>query len=245
MQPYYFAWYGFFEQFKLADIYVFYDDVQYIKRSLMNRVTIRTKDGDRWMTIPVKKVNQGALINEIRCDEEHNWIEDHLNILWQSYKNTPYFNDMYEIALSVLKNSSNKLVDITINAINKVVEYYELNITTQVYKSSELNIEGEGTQRLINISSALNANVYLTGMGALRYMDFNLFDKEGIIVEFINYAKTPYKQYYHGFNPYVSILDLIANIGKCGTEYMTSDTMHYSEFVNTSVAQEYIMKKRT
>jgi len=240
MQPYYFAWYGFFEQIKFADIYVFYDDVQYVKRSLMNRVDIKTENGPSWLTIPLNKMHQNYLINQVTCYEESKWRADHLNRLKQTYKNTPFVNEMYNLACDILHNTEERLSDVTITAIRKICHYYNLDRKVEFYLSSELNIEGKSSQRLLNISLALGADVYLTGMGALRYMDFDLFDKAGINVEFIDYALNPYPQLYGNFNPYVSILDLISNTGKEGIKYMTSQPVFYKEFIESKKAKEYL-----
>ena len=44
-QPMLFPWIGIFEQIKLSDVYVHYDDAQLPQgRSFINRVQIKTKD---------------------------------------------------------------------------------------------------------------------------------------------------------------------------------------------------------
>ena len=240
MQPYYIPWYGFFEQVKLADIYVFFDDVQYIKRSLMSRVDIKTKNGSQWMTIPLHKVHQGDLINEVICHEESSWRGDHLNRLKQAYQKAPYFTEMIDIAADIYSSSSEYLANVTITAINKICEYYELNKNTQFYRSSELEIDGKGTQRLFDIAAYFGADTYLTGMGALKYFDYDYFISRGVNVEFIHYAKSSYPQLYGEFNPYISILDLIANTGKEGIRYMNSDAVHYKDFIHTEEAKNYV-----
>jgi hypothetical protein len=90
----------------------------------------------------------------------------------------------------------------------------------------------------------MGADVYLTGMGALRYLNFDLFENAGIKVEFIDYAKTSYPQLNNNFNPYVSILDLITNTGKHGTKYMNSQPVYYKEFINREQAKEYLKSKQ-
>lgn len=236
------AWYGFFEQIKLADIYVFYDDVQYIKRSLMSRVDIKTKDGSQWLSVPLKKFHQEDLISNVFCHEESDWRKDHLRKMESAYKHAPFFNEMMELATEIYNQSDNHLVDVTTTAIKKISEYYNLIPENNFYFSSTLGIEGKSTQRLFDIASYFGADIYLTGMGALRYMDFGIFEKGKIRVEFIEYAKTPYPQLHGDFNPYVSVLDLIANTGKDGIKYMNSKTVNYAEFIQTEAAREYLQQ---
>ena len=244
MQPYYMAWYGFFEQIKLADIYVFYDDVQYVKRSLMNRVDIKTGNGTEWMTIPLKKLHQGDLLCDIACHEESNWRKDHLDRLRLSYKQAPFFEDMFSLAGDIFNCTGERLSDVTITAIRKISSYFGLDKGKEFYLSSELKIGGKSSQRLLNICTALGADTYLTGMGALRYLDFDLFENDGIKVEFIDYANTPYPQLHGIFNPYVSILDLISNSGNCGRIFMNSQAIFYKEFIKGERARKYLESKQ-
>ena len=43
---------GILQQFRLADKFVFYDDVQFT-RGFFNRVQIPYKQGQEWMTVPL------------------------------------------------------------------------------------------------------------------------------------------------------------------------------------------------
>ena len=44
-QPMYFPWMGFFQQIAIADVFIFYSDVQFSKGSFTNRVQIKTSNG--------------------------------------------------------------------------------------------------------------------------------------------------------------------------------------------------------
>jgi hypothetical protein len=45
LQPGYLPWLGFFDQLRRADVFVYYDDVQYDKHGWRNRNRIKTQDG--------------------------------------------------------------------------------------------------------------------------------------------------------------------------------------------------------
>ena len=49
-------------------------------------------------------------------------------------------------------------------------------------------------------------------------------------VEYMDYLKLSYPQQYGDFNPYVSILDLIANTGIEGVKYLSSITKYWRDF---------------
>ena len=67
-QPMFFPWVGMFEQIRLADAYVHYTDVQFSKGSFVNRVQIKTADGFRWLTVPLKNVALGQNIDGEQSD---------------------------------------------------------------------------------------------------------------------------------------------------------------------------------
>ncbi len=93
-QPMYFPWIGLFEQILLSDIFVFYDDVQFSKGSFTNRVQIKTPQGSRWLTVPIKKSKLNTKINEVYIDNKKNWKESHLSSLKNTYGNHKYFEDV-------------------------------------------------------------------------------------------------------------------------------------------------------
>ena len=67
-QPCYLPWRGFFALMKAADVFVFYDDVQFTSntsRSFFARVQLKTAGGRRWLSVPVRKSGRfGQRIDE-------------------------------------------------------------------------------------------------------------------------------------------------------------------------------------
>ena len=76
LQPSYVPWRGFFHLIQRADVFVFYDDVQYDKHGWRNRNRIKTQAGTQWLTIPVLakgNVDTGLPIHEARVSRAENW----------------------------------------------------------------------------------------------------------------------------------------------------------------------------
>ena len=68
LQPSYIPWRGYFDQINRADVFVFYDDVQYDKHGWRNRNQIKTAQGRQWLTIPVHSsgvVEKSIPINQV------------------------------------------------------------------------------------------------------------------------------------------------------------------------------------
>jgi len=229
-QPMFFPWIGIFEQIRLSDIFVHYDDVQFPHgRSFMSRVQIKTHDGIKWLTISVKRKKQ-QLIQEVLIDDATNWKSKHLKTLEHNYRKAPFVDDMIAIVEDVYSQHMYSLSELNICGIEKIAEYFNLNTTFLI--SSTLGTTTHSSAKLLDICLLLNANIYITGHGAKNYLDHELFEQNQIQVEYMDYERSPYQQLHGAFDPHVSILDLIANHGRSGIQYIHSKTKPWRDFIN-------------
>jgi len=230
-QPMFLPWIGLFEQVRIADVFVHYDDVQLPQgRSFVTRVQIKSPANIAWMTAPVDHRKSGKLISEIRLFAEGDWRSRHLKTLRHAYARAPYFESMFALAEQIYACPSNCLCDFNIAAIEKIAHW--LSLSPQFLRSSDLNVGGSGTQRLIDLCEKLECDTYVTGHGALRYLNHQEFDQRGVSVRYIDYKKAPYRQGTSEFTPYVSILDAIAHCGEEARNLLRSDAIGWKEFRN-------------
>ena len=66
MQPYFFPYIGYFQLMSAVDVFVFFDDAQYVTRGWVNRNLIYTNNAPHWLTMPVEKANRFLPINKRR-----------------------------------------------------------------------------------------------------------------------------------------------------------------------------------
>lgn len=97
-------------------------------------------------------------------------------------------------------------------------------------KSSDLGIEGRGSERVLDIVRHFGGTRYVTGHGAAKYLDMESFEAAGIVVEFMDYQVAPWLQRDDGFTPYVTALDLIAVKGKNAPEHLIPQTISWQDF---------------
>jgi hypothetical protein len=230
-QPMLFPWVGLFEQIKLADHYIHYDDVQFSKGSFVNRVQIKTVDGSRWLTVPLDGIKLGQEIREVRLNDSQNWRESHLNLLRQVYTKAPYKKDMLDLVSSVYTQPATTICDLSVNSITAICNYFNIAKPDEFLYSSKLGLTGRSSERVFDIVTYLDGNMYITGHGAKNYLDHFLFEDSNIKIEYMNYRKNIYPQLYGEFTPYVSTLDLIANVGTAGNEFINSETIYWKEFI--------------
>ncbi len=222
LQPSYIPWRGYFDQIRRADLFIFYDDVQYDKHGWRNRNQIKTAQGKQWLTIPVHSqgVTKGIAIRDVKIDWSKPWAQNHLKALTSAYNKTPYFQDYLPLLESFYGRRDECLADFTIETTISLSR--ELGLTsTRFLRSSELpGIDGVKTDRLIQILKQTGATHYLSGPSARDYIEQEKFDRAGLALEYMEYNYPEYPQLYPPFDSYVSILDLLFMTGKDALRYL-------------------------
>lgn len=220
LQPSYIPWRGYFDLIRRADVFVFYDDVQYDARGWRNRNRIKTEQGAKWLTIPVRKhgaqtENIPILQIETAGDE---WPAQHLAALTRSYSRAPHFDQYRDWLRKTYANPPRLLADFTIATTIELAAM--LGITsTRFLRSSELHVTGRKTDRLIAILRHLGATHYLSGPSARDYIEAETFAEAGIELEWMTYDYPEYPQLHPPFDPHVTVLDLLFMLGAEGGGY--------------------------
>lgn len=215
-QPNYIPWIGYFYKIMKSDIFVLYDDVQYTKNSYINRNKIKTPQGDCWLTLPVFiKGNFGCNINETQLKNELNWKEKHVKTIEMNYKKAPYFVRYFSGLKEVYEQNYEIISDLNIELIKYFMK--SIGIETKLIKSSELDVDGSSTQKLVNICKAVGGDTYLSGKGGDNYQDQSLYEQNDIKLVYTDFIHPEYKQLWGDFLPYMSVMDFLFN---CGDECM-------------------------
>lgn len=228
-QPMFLPWIGLFEQVRLSDVFVHYDDVQLPQgRSFISRVQIKTSNGILWLTAPIDRKKSGKLINEVLFSSTENWRDKHLKTIRGTYSRAPHFEEMFEVVREIYDFQTDHLSDFNSNAVQVISKW--LGLTTQFKFASESGIGGSSTQRLVDLCESMDCDTYVTGLGALKYLEHEKFEQKNISVRYMNYNKLSYPQMHGEFVPYVSIIDAIANCGKTVRELVCSESVYWKEF---------------
>jgi len=205
-QPMYFPWPGFMAQMALADVMIWLDDAQFSKGSFTNRVQIMTPSGRKWMTIPLRDKGSFSAIRDLHAATP-DWCESHLGQLSQAFLEHRHRQKAIEIFRQTVKNV--RLVDLIISSAEIMAR--EMGITpARILRSSQMNVPGQSWQRVRDMVLSVGGTRYVTGHGALNYLDHEAFEARGITVDYMDYHPKPWPQPHNAFTPYVSALDLLA-----------------------------------
>lgn len=211
-QPSYLPWLGYFHKIAQSGVHVFLDDAEYSKNNLFNRNKIKTRDGEIWLTVPVKyKGNSAAAICETKIDNTQNWRKKHLETIRQNYCKAPFWEKYAMIFEKIYAKEWEILSDLNIEMGKILADLFGIKV--EFIKSSDLKIEGVKNERLVNICKAVGANVYISGAGAKAYMDDGLFLQNDIKVFYQDFQYSVCAQCYGEFVPNLSAIDFLFNCG--------------------------------
>lgn len=221
LQSNYIPWKGYFDLIKSVDEFILYDDVQYSKGDFRNRNRLKSKNGLKWLTIPV----QLSGVWPINIDQVHvsdnNWAQKHWDFIKQSFNGADNFKEASAFLEPLYKNISDQNLS-TINAhfIRAISGY--LNIDTDITTVNEYFLENcDKNHRVLELCKKAGANIYISGPAGSNYLDHNLFSENGIVIQYFDYDGFPkYPQLHGDFVHQVSIIDLIFNMGEKSHQYL-------------------------
>lgn len=212
LQSNYIPWKGYFDLIHDADLFIFYDDLQFTKNDWRNRNRIKTQKGAEWITIPVG-TDAHRLICEVEIKDAA-WQTKHWKTIQQHYGKCPYFaryqaffEDVYLRRQWVNLSELNQYLIRTISSDL-------LGMHTTFRDSREFHPAGHKLDRLLDLVTKTDADRYISGPAAKDYIDPARFANAGVELFWKDYSGYPeYPQRFPPFEHGVSILDLLFNIG--------------------------------
>lgn len=217
LQSNYLPWRGYFDLIHDADLFIFYDDVQYTHSDWRHRNKLMTRDGPRWLSIPA-----GHDLKRLICEVEipdQSWKQQHRRIIEQNYRNAPFFKESEPLLDFLYENALTNLSDYNQRAIKYLSGI--LGIQTKFSDSRLLAVDGRKTERLVGILEKVGATKYISGPSARSYIEEPMFAEAGIELAYKEYPVYPaYQQCFSPFSPLVTVLDLLLCVGPQAPAYI-------------------------
>ncbi len=213
-QPEHLPWLGFFDKMTRVDRFVLLDNVQFKKRYFENRNRIRTAQGYRWITAPVKSKSRFTQrIDEVELEQDPRWKRKYWLAIHHAYSRAPAFRRYAERFERTLERDWTRLVELNVAFLQEIRTILELATPLEL-ASTVVGAGGSGSQLILSICRALGASRYISGPDGARYLDRDSFTRHGIEVEFHAYRHPEYTQLHLPFIPQLSVIDLIFNHGE-------------------------------
>jgi len=209
MQPYLFPYVGYFQLLAGVDKFVFYDDVNFIKRGWINRNRLLLSGGVHYITIPLSGASAFLKINQIDVQQSDKWRRKILTSVRHSYSKAPNFNVVYDLFSKVLLSDESRISELAKQSIIAVSKYLGLEtqfvMSSSIYGNSDLN----GVDRILDICQKEKASQYYNLPGGREFYDGKIFEKNGVLLHFTNPRLNTYKQFSEEFYPGLSIVDVL------------------------------------
>lgn len=222
LQSNYIPWKGYFDIIAQVDRFIFHDDLQYTKGDWRNRNKIKSHSGVTWLTIPCGTDEKRLICDVVLVDPA--WQKKHWDLLYRSYAKTPYFSyyrDFFEDIY--LNNKWRNLSDMNQHIIKKISTEI-LGVDVVFDDSRHYHLQHKKGARVVELLHKVGATQYLSGPAAKDYLDPNEFIAAKIELKWMNYDHYPeYPQLFPPFCHYVTILDLLFNVGCDFKSYMMLD----------------------
>lgn len=206
MQPYLFPYIGYFQLISAVDIFIFYDDVDYIKNGWINRNRILINGKPNYFTIPCKNASPNRLIQDIKhlLDDRKKKL---LKKIKFTYNKAPFFDSVYPLIERTMGYDSSYIAELAMASIKETCNYLDI---TPIFKQSSKaydNTELERTSRLIDICKQENSGTYINLVGGKKLYSKDNFKEADIILKFLEPVLKDYEQFGNDFVPGLSIID--------------------------------------
>ena len=206
MQPYLFPYIGYWQLIDAVDIFVIYDDVNFIKQGYINRNNILQQQRSHLFTLELIGASSNKKINDIKIGGNSNKL---LRTIKQNYSKAPFYKDVSPVLEEILNNEEKELSKFLGFSLVKIAKY--LNINTKFLYSSDIKNDKtfKAQDRLIEMSKILNATGYINSIGGIELYDKEVFSQNDINLSFLKTHEISYKQFNNEFVSNLSIVDIL------------------------------------
>lgn len=207
MQPYFFPYIGYWQLINAVDVFVIYDDVNFIKKGWINRNNILFDKQKKMFTLALIKISQNKLINEIFIAKDSKHVV--LDLIKTAYSKAPCFNEVFPILKDVILYEDDDLTKYLGNSLKKIAEY--LDIKTEFLYSSKIKKDDSlrAEAKIIEICKKVGTQTYINPIGGQTLYNKDIFAAENINLNFIQTNDIIYKQFNNNFVPNLSIIDIM------------------------------------
>jgi hypothetical protein len=212
MQPYLFPYLGYFQLISASDVFVLYDDVDFIKQGWINRNKILINNSPHVFTVPCHNASSNEIINDVAIHE--GWRKAKLlKKIRMTYSNAPCFDDAFPVVERVISTDENLISRLAERSVRQVSDYLGLDV--DFHRSSDLDVDPSlgRADRLIALTKHFGASTYVNMEGGTELYEKSYFSAQGVDLRFLTPHLPKYSQYTgDSFHSGLSIIDVMMNV---------------------------------
>lgn len=226
-QPYFFPYIGYFSLIASADVFMFFDNVQYICRSWMsrNRILKPGRNDVQYINIGLKKALFKTKLPDCNLLNNQQWKILVLKQLEHYKKVAPFYSDTMSILEEILKKNDTSLLEFNIRSTKTIISVLEITTPLELFSSIESKIKIADKPGLwgLHTCQARGASTYINAPGGETFYPKEAFKKAGVKLGFIQHKLSSYRQRNKEFIPGLSIIDVLMFNGVDKTSELIND----------------------
>ncbi|ABV37601.1 conserved hypothetical protein [Shewanella sediminis HAW-EB3] len=218
MQPYLFPYTQQFRHIQQCEQWIVFDTPKYTRKSWINRNRIANPTKEWcYISAPVMKgATTGAISDAVLADT--GWRKDFVDQLRVYESKAPFYTETVQLVKACLfmNNKVPTIADLNTHTLKVLCQH--LGIDTKITRLSEMNLDlpmhAEPGEWAYMISKELGANIYSNASGGRHLFDPDLYESNGISLEFYEPIPLEFSTPGFSFVPDLSVIDTLMWIGK-------------------------------
>lgn len=209
-QPYFFPYLGYWQLMNLADLYILYDDVNFIKGGWIHRNKIKINQEGAYFNLKIRKASQNKRINELEISMTKEDYRLLLEKIRNAYAKAPYRDQVLGLLQDIFSCGETNLAFFLEYAIKKTAAY--MGIETPIYSATRLQLDHthRGFRRIVDICHQMNCDTYINAIGGKELYTKEEFAEENIKLGFLRMNDDiTYEQGKDDFIAGLSIVDVL------------------------------------
>lgn len=212
MQPYFFPYIGYFQLMHAVDMFIFYDNVQYMKGGWVNRNQVPVLGNPVWLTLPVASTSYSRPINQRHylLNEGVKPIKRKLCAAYPGRMQSAEARFIEEL----LDYPDSNVAAFNVNLLRRIAQ--ALDIRCKFMMASELaDLDHlRGQEKVIELCRRVEAKHYVNPIGGLSLYSATDFRSNGLSLSFLR-TTSPMTELRSGAQ-HLSIIDGFMQQGGAG-----------------------------
>jgi hypothetical protein len=216
MQPYFFPYIGYFQLMAATDLFIFLDDVQYIKGGWMNRNRVLRNGDPVWLTLPLTDEGHEQFICEKRLHHPEKNLPKIFNRIREYYRPAPFFRETSELLAPLFLEPAETIAEFNVGSLRAIAKAIGISLHFVLASARNYGHDLSREARLIRICASEGATHYVNPIGAREIGLYSAahFRAAGLSISYLKTSpelvyEQKLKQTLVPFVPYLSIVDVL------------------------------------
>ena len=211
MQPYLFPYIGYFQLISTVDIFLFFDDVNFITQGYIHRNAIELNNTKSVFTVPLSGASQNSLISEVKIHlhEYEKWWRKFQKSLEQEYRSAPCYGNTMNMLAKVFDEPPATISALAQKSIRAACEHMGLVMDFKSTSSMDYDKGGSAQDKVLSICKILGADTYINPIGGVELYHQEDFKTNNLELYFLLSENISYSQKKEPFISSLSIIDVL------------------------------------